>query len=490
MKKLIIAAAITVLLFSCKKETTPGKTMENPYLHTLLVQLKDSLPAEDYQNLDTTAVFLTSPGKTENYTLRIGFRGKPIAEDFLLLRTNETGKLKIGTVVHLDNTMPAYSYQFSGAVRVRSLSGKFSVRSDIADGRLVVLHSARRLVMPAGTKTVTLLPAPDADWLPEVVVVGYGSGAPPSPSISLDALLGMVGNGDLGINSGGSQGDTGSGGNAGGTGGGNGAAPPASSPPGNTPAEPFSPLNPRSAPLRPGFGGLSTSQPIYLEQEYIYQLPIINITNYFKCFDLIPSDGATYTIRLCADVPSNGDPNLSMTFSAGISAGHTFLVVTKSGGGVSISQAFGFYPASTLSAWNPMSAVGSVIRDNSNAEINASITMTINSDQFNTIRAAAINLSNNPYRLDKSNCSDYALGVFNAARANPLTVDPYILRQAGIVMGNGASSAPITVPITNSPQMIYEKLSAMKASGDPEASNIQVNLTNGLYSPKSHGECN
>jgi len=482
MKKLIFAAAIAVVLFSCKKEATDLNTMENPYLPTLLAQLKDSLPAGDYQSLDTAAVFLTSPGKSGNYNLRIGFRGKPIAEDFLLVQTDETGKLKVGTIVHMDNTTPAYSYQFSGAVRVRSLSGKFSVQSDIADGRVVVLHSGRRPVLPTGTKTVTVLPAPDADWLPEVVVVGYSGGAPPTPYISLDALLSMVGNGDPGINNSGSQGDAGSGNG----GGGNGTTPPAAS----APPAPYSPLDPASVLTHTIGGGLSGIEPLDLEPEYMYSLPIVNVTNYFKCFDQVPSNGATYTIQLCADVPSNSNPDVSMSFSAGISAGHTFLVVTKSGGGVSISQAFGFYPASKLSAWNPMSAVSSVIRDNSNAEINASITMTLNSDQFNTIRAAAINLSTNPYELDKSNCSDYALGVFNAARANPLTVAPYMLRQAGIVMGNGLSSAPITIPITNSPQMIYEKLAAMKANGNPEASNIQLNLTNGLFSPNSHGECN
>ncbi|HEY4291391.1 MAG TPA: hypothetical protein VGN00_30025 [Puia sp.] len=489
MKKLIYSIAAVLLLFSCKKEDAPVGAAETPYLHTVFTQLKDSLSPDDYRDLDTMAVYLTNSGKNGNYSLRIGFRGKPIAEDFLLARTDEAGTLRIATIVHMDNTTPSFSYQFSGAVRMRSLSGKITVQSDIVDGRIVQLHSGRRLVLPSGTKTVTVLPAPDADWLPEVIVVGYSGGGTPTPYISLDVLLGGVGNGDLGINSGGSPGDAGSGGNEGGGSSGSGSTPPASSEP-SAPPEPYSPLDPGSVFQHNLGGGLTTVEPLSFEQEYIYQMPIVNVTNYFKCFDLVPSEGASYTIQLCADVPSNNDPNRSMTFSAGISAGHTFLVVTKSGGGVSISQAFGFYPASTLSAWNPMSAVGSVIRDNSNAEINASITMTMNPDQFNTIRAAAIALSQKPYQLDKSNCSDYALGVFNAARTNPLTVDPYMLTQAGIFMGNGLSSPPVTVPITNSPQMIYEKLSAIKANGAAEASNIQLNLTNGLLSPYSHGECN
>jgi hypothetical protein len=492
MKQFIFAAAAAMILFSCKKEQMPAVTTDNSYLHTVLTQLKDSLSTSDFQNLDTGAVYLTSPGKTVNYSLRIGLRGKRISQDFLLVRTDETGKIGAGAIVHMDNTTSAYSYQFSGSINIRSFSGKLSVQSQIANGRILGLHAGKRSVISSsGTKTVTLLPAPDADWLPEVIVVGYSGSAAPTPYISLDALLGGVGNGDLGINSGGGQGDPGSpsGGSSSGGNSGDGNTGSATPPASPAPSAPYSPLDPTNGPIRHSFGA-SVTDPIDVEQEYIFNLPAINISSYLNCFDQVPSDGASYTIQLCADVPSNGNPDASMTFSGGIFAGHTFLVVTKSGGGMSISQSFGFYPSGSLSAWNPFTPISSVIRDNGNSEINASLTMTINPDQFNVIKNSIVNLSKNPYQLDKSNCSDYAIGVFNSVRAAPLLVEPYLLRQAGVVMGNGLSSPPITVPIANSPQMIYQKLSAMKANGDTEASNIQLDLSHNLHSPNSHGPCN
>src|SRR5262249_6427464 len=129
-----------------------------------------------------------------------------------------------------------------------------------------------------------------------------------------------------------------------------------------------------------GLGGVQVNPGIEIEEEYIYNIPIVDVRKYFNCFDLVPNEGAIYTIQLCVDVPVNSDPDMSMNFSGGVSAGHTFLVVTKTGGGVSVSQSFGFYPQTAPSMWNPFSSIPSTIKDNGNKEINASITMNINAD--------------------------------------------------------------------------------------------------------------
>ncbi|MBS1601852.1 MAG: hypothetical protein JST42_04235, partial [Bacteroidetes bacterium] len=139
---------------------------------------------------------------------------------------------------------------------------------------------------------------------------------------------------------------------------------------------------------------------------------------------------------------------------------------------------------------NPFSSIPSVIKDNGDKEINASISMSISSEQFRAIELAAINFSAQPYLLDKSNCTDYALKVFNAGRTSPISMDPYILNQSGIVMSNGMASDPMTVTIKNSPQKLYEKLANMKASGDAEAQSIQLDLSHNLHSAISHGMCN
>ncbi len=489
MKKLSSFFIVSLIFFSCRKEAVNMPNTASPYLRTVLSHLRDSLSSTDYLALNTNSTWLTNPGKSNNYLLRIGFKGKPISQDFLLVHTDAGGSIRVGAAVHLENTTPAQSWQFSGSIRLRSLSGKDITQSQIVAGHILSLHTGKRLTTtPAGTKEVDVLPAPDADWLPEVVVVGY-SGGSATPYISLDALLPGVGNGNLGINSGGSSGSAGSG-SSGSPGGGpgNSSAPSATPPADPTPSPTYSPLDPTRF-SHPSFG-TSVVDPIEAEPEYADDLPVINIQKYFNCFDLVPSAGATYSIKLCADLPINNNPGASMNFSGGVNAGHSFLVITKSSGSSTITQCFGFYPQERPSLLNPFSPITSVLKDNGNREINASITMVITSDQFNAVKVGAINLCNSSYSLDNSNCTDYALGVFNAARTNPLKIDPYIIREPGISSPTGISSPGFDVTINSSPQQLYSKLSAMKSASDPEASNIQVDLSHNYKSPASHGECN
>lgn len=485
MKKLLYFLFIALCCYSCKKETDPAVYQDNPYLRTVLSHLKDSLPVSDYQALDTNNVYLTDPANTDNYLLRIGLKGKSIASDFLLVRTDKTGDFRLGTIVHLENTTPALSYEFSGNLSLRSLSGKENIRSAIIDGHILSLHTGNRLTITTiGQKEITVLPAPDADWLPEVVVVGYSGGSPPTPYISLDALLGGVGNGDIGINAGSSSGDPNSGG-SGGSGSGSGNTAPANpvTPP------PYSPQDPVVGPLSHSFSaGIKISTPLQFEPEYIYNLPVVNVQRLFACFDLIPDAGASYSVQLCVDVPLNGNPAASSNTFA-FSAGHTFLVVNKTTGGQSVTQCFGYYPTSTISAWNPYSPISSVIRDNSRQEINGSLTMYLTKDQFSKLRDAAVNLATQPYMLDQSNCTDYALNVFNTNRMNPIVLPPYIINQPAIVFSGAPASPGYTVTIKNSPQQLYEQLNSMKTTGQPEASNIRLDLTHNYISPNGHGEC-
>jgi len=72
--------------------------------------------------------------------------------------------------------------------------------------------------------------------------------------------------------------------------------------------------------------------------------PSIDLQKYFNCFDHISDNGATYSIKLCTDLPVNSNPNALVTTS--LTPGHAFLTLTKSNGGQSITQSFGFYPIS------------------------------------------------------------------------------------------------------------------------------------------------
>jgi hypothetical protein len=488
MKKLIHILIVSSVFLSCRKDAVIVPATTSPYLRTVLSHLRDSLTSTDYLALDTNSTWLTNPGKTNNYLLRIGFKGKPITQDFLLVHTDPGGSIHVGATVHLENTTPANSYQFSGSINLRSLSGKDITQSQIVAGHILSLHTAKRLTTtPSGTKEVDVLPAPDADWLPEVVVVGYSGGGTPTPYISLDALLPGAGNGDIGINSGSSSDNSNS--SNGGSGGGSAPATTPTPTTDPTPPIPYTPLDPTTFPSHSSFG-TSVIEPVDLEPEYIEDLPVINIQKYFNCFDLVPSAGATYSIKLCVDLPINNNPGASMNFSGGVNAGHSFLAITKSSGSVTVTQCFGFYPQERPSLLDPFSPIPSVLKDNSNREINASITMSINSDQFNALKTGAITLCNSRYSLDSWNCTDYALGVFNSARTTPLKIDPYIIRQPRISSPTGISSAGFDVTINSSPQQLYNKLSTMKSASGPEASNIQVDLSHNYKSPASHGECN
>jgi len=490
MKKLIGAAILILLVYSCKKNAgnDPGTSI---YLHSVLSHLRDSLSATDLSQLDTTKGYLTDPRKSGNYTLRLPFKGKSISGDFVLLQTDANGNILRSRVVHLENDSQDGT-PFSGNIRLSSLSGMVILQSKVSNGYLEALHGGGITATPkklTDSKTTTVLPAPDADWLPEVVVVGYGSGSAPSNYISLDGLLGAASSGIL--NSGGGDGSASDGGNSGGGGGASSGSQNSS----NTSTPPdstyYAPLDPSQIPrFSSSGGGITITDAVQFEKEYVYSIPTIDIRKFFNCFDLVPSDGATYSIQLCVDLPINSTPEASMNFSGGVNAGHTFLVLTKSGNGINVTQCFGYYPQSAPSAWNPFLPIPSAMKDNGDKEINASITMSIDSKQFDVIKSTAINLSTNSYTLDKSNCTDYALGVFNSTRSTPLTMQPYVLRQAGIALSNGMASSPITVTINSSPQKLYAELSDMKSNGNAEASNIQLDLSHNLRSPISHGPCN
>lgn len=488
MKKLIITSLLTLMFFACKKTDVHQKTT-NSYLHMVLAHLRDSVSIKEFSSLDTTQPYLTKSSQSGYWSLRLPFAGKPIKEDFLLLRTDTIGHILSGRIVHLNNSSNPnpQSPAIPQDVSLSALSGKTILKSTITNGFIDALHpqeASGRQLKDVDSRTITVLPAPDADWLPEVVVVGYGGGAPPTPYISLDALLGGVGNGDLGVNAGGGQADPGTG--SGGSGSGNGSSG-TTAPPSDPAPAPYAPVDPTFPSLSHNLGG-PTSQAYDLEPEYIFGLQVIDIRKYFNCFDQVPSAGATYSVQLCADLPINNNPNASMNFS-GVNAGHTFLVVTKANSGVSITQAFGYYPQSKPSILNPFAPIPGVIKNNGTQEINGAISMSLTADQFNILKTNAITLSSKPYVLDASNCTDYALNVFNSVRATPIVLSPYIVNEPGIIMSGAPASNGFTVTVTNSPQQLFQKLTQMKAN-NAESSNIQLDLSHNFMSPASHGECN
>jgi len=467
MKKLIYSMLSLVLLFSCRKEASQ-LTQENPLIAKSKAYLKDNLSPTDFQQLDFSKA-ITSNYDSGVSTVRVVFKGKRFSENFVALKL-QNGVIEAGKIIELSQSSVANraiiptKQSFNGHITIQSLNRKANFQSAIKDGFVTVWH----------TKSVTeqqkaaVVPDP-YQTLPEVVVVGYipsgGGGVSWSTWMSILSLFdGGSGGGYWGSNyydsldpfSGGSGG--GGGGGGGGIGGGSGG------------------------------GGIVVSEPIEFETEYTDGLPGVSLTKMFKCFDNVPSAGATYKIKLCSDVPSNSNPGASANFSSA-SGGHTFLTLTKTNGTSNITQSFGFYPQQTPSIWNPFGAIESEIKDNGVQEINASIDMSISESQFATIKQNSVNWSSRNYELADYNCSDYAVNIFNSVRSTPLIIPGYQI----ILPGNTnpwAPTDPITITINKSPQMLFRKLEEMKNANGSEAANIRIDQSHNYRAPVSKGECN
>ncbi len=206
-----------------------------------------------------------------------------------------------------------------------------------------------------------------------------------------------------------------------------------------------------------------------------------DIEKIFKCFDQVP-DGpnTTYKVKLCADVPVNGSPTApNLLFSAG----HAFVVITKSNGSITISQPFGFYPVNGPASLD-LSPVANKIVIDSEHEINASLEMNCGKAQFDSMRAHSILLTNTKfYDLNDYNCANFALDVFNKARnANNQL-------QVNALFATTPFTFPLGVVIWKSPQGIFEKLQLMKDANHPEANKIVIDQTRSTKSPFGSGEC-
>lgn len=456
MKKILLFAVVLTVFFSCKKSVQFPSTGDrgDAYLRSVVAQLRDSLSVADFQRLDTSRGFLSVGDSGRVNFLRIPFRGIPVQRSFVLVRTDGEGKIFSGRMVDLVNPDSGASFYRSGSVELRSLGGRVLLQSEVWQGYMLALHPKLQVAKVAGLTTLSVGvdgyewdddDEDEGDWeeFPAVVVTPYtisDGGGGGGGYFSLGALAGY-------------------------TGGYYGAADP-------------------SAGLGGGGGVVSTpaAQP---ESEYTNNLTPVNIRNFFNCFTQVPDLGAVYTVQLCADVPVNSDPEAGFDLSSGsVSLGHSFLVVTKSNGGASITQSFGFYPAQTPPFWNPTLPIGSAVKDNGGHEVNGSITMSISESQFATIEAGAIAYAQNQYSLTAYNCTDYALGVFNSVRSSPIVLQPF---NVDIMNGPGDPLTEISIP--NSPQGLYNALSSMKSSGSAEAGNIRTDLSGNTLSPGSHGEC-
>lgn len=197
--------------------------------------------------------------------------------------------------------------------------------------------------------------------------------------------------------------------------------------------------------------------------------PIIRVQNLIKCFTNVPSNGATYSITICTDIPVNSNPNEIMSITG--NPGHAFVILNKSGGGQSATRAFGFYPenkfVSLLQEPTPSVAI-----NDAGHEYNASLTMTLTASEFNAALSFASQIPTFLYDLNDNNCTNFALDVINLVRPNPIEVpDTYSLLP--------------TLNYGTTPGGLYKKLRDMKNS-NIESGNISIGNFTG---PTTGGEC-
>ena len=211
----------------------------------------------------------------------------------------------------------------------------------------------------------------------------------------------------------------------------------------------------------------------------------VDINKIMKCFDNIPNVGATFSVKLCVDVPNNSNPEELWNLSK--NAGHTFITMTKTNGSQSITQSFGFYPNSRVKALD-ISGTNSVIlndgKPDQRSEYNASITMpNLTAAQFQTLINTSKSRSAFQYDLDDNNCAHFGVDVLNSIRG---TSQINSVNKTAKVYFPPASFIP--VQFTQSPSGLYQKLVTLKNAGGTDATNIEI----GILSPAqvSKGECN
>jgi hypothetical protein len=170
------------------------------------------------------------------------------------------------------------------------------------------------------------------------------------------------------------------------------------------------------------------------------------------------SAASAYFISVCADVPYNKKPG---KVAHKQQTGHVFLVLQKiRATGDTIQRVFGYYPKKGLPTLL-FRSIKACIKDNSTREYDTRVSRRLSREQFDTVLAKAVSLSKRTYHINKFNCYDYAVGVFNAVSpGNPLPVN-YV--RFPFPFGRGGS-----------PCGVYKDFKKMKETGAFWAGNIDM----------------
>lgn len=448
MQRLLLICFLVVAFASCQKEIERPRICDFPELKQ---SLKDSLTSADYKAIDFSRV---AHSEVKQMTLiRVAFKGKSMAESFLLAEVDPKGKIKRGRIVQLSRTGKIQT--FNGNLIVTTLKGVILEETPINNGyRQKDKPMARVLVQPDPYVV-----------LPEVVVV---ASYPPSGGfISWGTWYNLISFFEMGDGgSGGWSGwywnsdpFSGGGGGSGGTG----------STGDNTSSSPLSNPDP-NAPL-----DVIDDEILEIDFESQYDHPAIELDKYLKCFSEIPDAGATCRITVYADVPVDSDPTKIMNWETG-SPGHTWIRLEKTNGLQSASQHIGFYPKTGWKTTLSDAPLDGKWVDNSNHEFNAEYVLTISPESLQNAIVRIQNLARFiRYDIDDYNCTDWAIEVWRQAVSPSVWFDIPRFQIPGSLSPTG----------TSTPQGLFLKLREMKQAGTPGVTIPVVG-----YSGNSTGPCN
>jgi len=164
-------------------------------------------------------------------------------------------------------------------------------------------------------------------------------------------------------------------------------------------------------------------------------------------------DSKTYSITLCADIPDNSNARKVFHNSE---PGHVFIILEERDivSGDQKSLVWGFYPRRPVSAILFRSAKSKLV-DNSNREYDASVCKSLTKEQFIVAMKNAYEFTQRKYHLNKYNCYDYAVEVFNSVPGTPAIPLTHI--KFPFVFGRGGS-----------PCALYRDLEKLQPANNPD----------------------
>lgn len=155
------------------------------------------------------------------------------------------------------------------------------------------------------------------------------------------------------------------------------------------------------------------------------------------------------TLTLAADVPNNQKP-AQVWYRK--NPGHVLLILERLDtlSGLQSTLSWGFYPRQPISSVF-FRKVKSELRDNGGDEYEAKITISLSDSAFIRLQGQSIELAKRSYHLNRYNCYDYALEVFNEVSEGPKLLLQTVKFPLPLVMGRGGS-----------PCALYQHLQTLK----------------------------